>query len=64
MEGRQGKMTCIVNGVQCAKEIPLDAMTIEEAGGFVGCTMGVYAVTTDENSETQAIFDRLKIVYQ
>lgn len=64
MEGRQGKMTCIVNGAQCAKEIPLDAMTIEEAGGFVGCTMGVYAVTTDENSETQAIFDRLKIVYQ
>jgi alpha-N-arabinofuranosidase len=64
MEGRQGKMTCIVNGEQCAREIPLDSMTTEEAGGFIGCTMGVFAVAADGNSETQAVFDRLDITYQ
>lgn len=63
IEGQGGLMTCRIGDRLCREQIPLAAMTTEEAGGFVGCTMGVFAVTEKEQSDTKAIFDRMKIVY-
>lgn len=63
MEGHQGKMNCFLDGQLLTGEILLDAMTTEEAGGFVGCTMGVYAVAKDAGNDTQVVFDSMKIVF-
>lgn len=61
MEGCHGLMACYLNGQLCAEQVSLAAMTTEEAGGFVGCTMGVFAVSTKSGSDTQAVFDSMKV---
>lgn len=63
IEGKQGKMTCFLNQQCLTEQIPLEAMTTEEAGGFVGCTMGVFAVAENQNSNTEAIFEKLELAY-
>lgn len=63
MKSRMGKMDCFVNGTMCGEQISLEPMTTEEAGGFVGCTMGVYAVTKNSASDTWAVFDSVRILY-
>lgn len=39
-----------------AEKIPLTAYTTEEAGGFVGCTVGMYASSNGKQSENYADF--------
>ena len=63
IEGKQGKMSCFLNEQCLVEQVSLDTMTTEEAGGFVGCTMGVFAVTGQGESDTQAVFESLQIAY-
>lgn len=42
--------------IECAKEISLLPYTTEEAGGFVGCTIGMYASANGAESSNHADF--------
>lgn len=53
-------LTCKVNGCIIAA-VDVRGLTAEGAGGFVGCTMGVYAGGNKEKADSYACFSRLII---
>lgn len=48
---------------ECVATASLDELTTEIAGGFVGCTIGIYATAKGESSSVKAAFERLQISY-
>lgn len=53
-------LTCKVNGCIIAA-VDVRGLTAESAGGFVGCTMGIYAGGNKEKADSYARFSRLII---
>jgi len=46
----------------CVKDIDLTSLSTEVAGGFVGCTIGMYATGTEETDDTYAKFKNFAYV--
>lgn len=47
--------------VKVAEKISLLPYTTEEAGGFVGCTVGMYASSNGSNSDNYAEFSYIML---
>ncbi len=63
MQVEKHKMRCILNGIIVADALDISQLTTQGAGGFVGCTMGVYGYTDKAESTNEAVFDSLTVVY-
>ncbi len=63
IKGKNHLMECSFNDKKCIKEISLESLTTQEAGGFVGCTMGVFAVKKEKIDNNYAKFGILNIIY-
>lgn len=63
LQAEKHKLSCILNGRILAEAIDIDQLTTQGAGGFVGCTMGVYGYTDHENSWNHAVFGSMTVVY-
>jgi hypothetical protein len=46
-----------------AEQIAIDQLTTQGAGGFVGCTMGVYGYSKKADTSNAAIFGSLHVLY-
>lgn len=60
-QGHDQKMTVKVNGVTMVESLDIKDLCSEKAGGFTGCTMGVYASSVHETSDHCAVFGPLTI---
>jgi len=63
IHGDNRNVEVLVNGENIAKDINVDALTTEISGGFVGCTIGVYAATKQESNNNFATFESIEIQY-
>ncbi len=63
IKGKNHLMECSFNDKKCIKEISLESLTTQEAGGFVGCTMGVFAIKKEKIDNNYAKFGNLNIIY-
>lgn len=60
------KLTCAASGEKVLEAFDVRELTAEAAGGFVGCTMGIYASsnTDTHNNERYACFSEPEIIKQ
>ncbi len=63
LQAEKHSMSCIFNGRILAESIDIAQLTTQGAGGFVGCTMGVYGYTDKENSTNYAVFGSMTVIY-
>lgn len=63
LQANNHSVTCIFNGRSVVEQIAIDQLTTQGAGGFVGCTMGVYGYSKNADSDNAAIFGNLNILY-
>ena len=45
-----------------SESVDIRALSTEVAGGFVGCTVGIYAVNLNNENETKAVFERFEYI--
>ena len=62
LEGLQATMGIVENGkeVPVVSAVDIHVLSTEVAGGFVGCTVGLYATANGEESEQAACFKHFK----
>ena len=61
VDGLQAEAGCIIadQELAAAKGLDIRSLSTEVAGGFVGCTAGVYAVTEAESGDLRVLFSSL-----
>ncbi|MFA9466370.1 MAG: family 43 glycosylhydrolase [Velocimicrobium sp.] len=63
IQGYKQMLSVKVDNESIAKQIDLHDLCAERAGGFVGCTVGIYASSQHEKSDNRAIFSSMSLLF-